>query len=263
MIQQTRSIQALLIDKEIDACAQLQQLLSQNWSDKIDVFGCASSTEEAEKMMAQIQPDVVFIDIELPNENAFQFFERISPFDFEIIFVTDHDAYALQALKLNAIDYILKPICIAELSAAIRKLDDRLTLREVARLYQSADYYKELQMHLQQKDSPDKIVLKSQSGIFIIRFRDIVYVEAKGSYSNFYYFVGKKLRLAVASQTIVSYEAILPEHIFYRIHKSYLVNTQYIKYLKKEGQNELILLNDITIPVSRRRWNDLVQFLQQ
>ncbi len=103
-------IKVLIVDDEKKACSNLRSILSEFVDVKINVAGIAHSGVEAGRLVSEVSPDAIFLDIEMPNENAFEFLARISPFNFEVIFVTAYDEYAVRAFRLNAIDYILKPI---------------------------------------------------------------------------------------------------------------------------------------------------------
>lgn len=258
----SRPLQALLLDDEIDACKNLQSFLNRYWKDKIEIYGYALNTSDAEKLLEQVQPDVVFIDIEMPEENAFQFLERIQPFSFEIIFVTAYDEYALRALKLNAVDYILKPISIEELETAIHKLEEKIMLKQFAAKVDYPDNYSDLSHQMLQKAKQDKILLKNKTGMAMINFSDILYLEAEGSYTTFYFKEGETIKSLVMSNSILDYEELLPDDTFYRIHKSYLVNCRQISKVLKQDHN-LVVMNNLTeLPLSRRRYLGLVEFLK-
>src|ERR1700689_5825299 len=118
-------LNVLIVDDEMEACDNLKNILMEYVDKEINIAGIANNTREAEAQINNFLPDAVFLDIEMPNENAFHFLSRISPFGFEVIFVTAYDEYAIKAFKLNAVDYILKPISIAELTAAVQKLKEK------------------------------------------------------------------------------------------------------------------------------------------
>ena len=259
--EKKRPILALLLDDELHACLNLQQLIKTYWKEKIEIFGIAQSTETAEAMMAQIRPDVVFIDIEMPGENAFQFLQRISPFSFEIIFVTAYDEYALRALKLNAVDYILKPISLEELDVAIKKLEEKISIKEFSKKLVVDDSYDELSNQLLQQESAKKIFLRSRGGMTVIYFADITYIEAEGSYSHFYYFEKGKKRSVVMSHPLTDYEDLLPANMFYRIHKSFLINCHQIVHISK-SDFMVSMKTGAKIPLSRRRHASLLDFLK-
>ncbi len=127
----SKQIQILIVDDEKKACANLRNILLEFVDPGLQIVGEANSTMEAEQLIAIHKPDAIFLDIEMPNENAFHFLERIAPFDFEVIFVTAYEEYAIRAFRLNAIDYILKPISIKDLSTAVQKLKDRIRHKRI------------------------------------------------------------------------------------------------------------------------------------
>lgn len=253
---------ALLIDDELIACNNLQNLIREHWPESIDIKGMAFDTKEAELLVRTLKPDVIFLDIELRHENAFAFLERIKPFSFEVIFVTAYHEYALKALKLSALDYILKPICIEELGAAIAKLEAK-SPQQSSNFFQQ-DHYAPIRDQLQRKAEPDRIVLKSKMETQVIPFDQIMYVAAKRAYSCFYFKDGQKDCSLLMSKPIAEYTILLPEKSFFRIHKSYLINCRYIHKLLVNGENHAVLLrNGTELPISRRRCLELHDFLKE
>lgn len=255
-------LQALLLDDEEDACANLKSVLERYWSHSIDISGIATSTTAAEQMIKQMPPDVVFIDIEMPGENAFQFLERISPFTFEIIFVTAYDEYALRALKLNAVDYILKPISLEELEQAIKKLEEKIALKQLASQILPQNNFAPLSEQILQKANPDRIVLKSKTELQVVHFKDIHFIEANGSYAHFHFDINGKPEVMIMSRPLVDYEEVLPPELFYRIHKSYLINCNHVKNVNKTEQYTVSMSNKVELPLSRRRYIGLIEHLK-
>lgn len=255
----SKRIHALIVDDEVDACRNIEALLKQYWANSIEILGMANNTEQAEKMMTQVLPDVLFIDIEMPGENAFQFLTRLGNVPFEIIFVTAYDEYALRALKLNALDYILKPISIEELGLAIRKLEDKLAHKR--------NDHKTLAQFLNQiskKVNNKSIVLRSKFELMIVDFDDISHIEAESSYARFYFKDSEEgFRSMLLSHPLAYYEELMPLDLFCRVHKSFLVNTRHIKKIIK-GDNAFVeLKNASIIPLSRRRYQILLDFLDE
>jgi two-component system LytT family response regulator len=259
----TTLFKALILDDEPEACRNMQSILASYWSQTIELCGYALNTTDAELLIQEHVPDVLFIDIEMPGENAFQFLQRIAPFPFEVIFVTAYDDYALKALKLNAVDYILKPISLEELEEAITKLRVKLEAKYREEKPQGSPNYTELEHQVLNDMHIDKIVLKSRNEIFIVQFADISYIKAEGSYAHFHFTDHKQNKNVMMSYPLVDYEDLLPRDIFFRTHKSYLVNCRYIDHIIK-GENCSISLKDGTLlPLSRRRAPGLMDFLEQ
>ncbi|MBL7713782.1 MAG: response regulator transcription factor [Chitinophagaceae bacterium] len=262
-MKQYLPVKALLLDDEPDACRNLKSILSNYWKDTIAVAGYALNTTEAEQLIVQHAPDVLFIDIEMPGENAFQFLQRIAPFTFEVIFVTAYDDYALKALKLNAVDYILKPISLEELEEAIGKLCAKLERKQREGRQGLGTNYSELGDQVLHDVHVEKIVLKSRNEVFVVQFKDISYVKAEGSYAHFYFTDHKQTKSVMMSYPLVDYEDLLPRDIFFRTHKSYLVNCRYIDHINRGEHCSISLKDGTVLPLSRRRAPGLMDFLEQ
>jgi len=254
-----KTITALIVDDEQDACRNLQAILANYVKIPVHIAGVAYNTTEAEVMIQKYNPDVIFLDIEMPYEDAFGFLERVKPCNFEIIFVTAYDAYAVKAFKLNAVDYILKPISIAELTEAVQRLEQRLAYR----LQNTATHYTQVLKQLDGRTKPNKIMFRDGSDIQPVSFSDIYYVEAQGSYSRIFYTKRGEPHSVVMSYSIAEYEQMLPEEYFFRIHKSYLINCLHLKKVVSEDTNSVLLDKAYSLPVSRRRYPELLAFIKK
>lgn len=253
-------INVIIIDDEQEACSNLQNILNEFIEEQINILAFANSTGEAEEKITRLQPDAIFLDIEMANENAFQFLERMQPFQFEIIFVTAYDEYAVRAFKLNAVDYILKPINIAELNEAVKKLSEKLRLKRLLQ-HQTPDYG-DLAQQMNQKKKQHQIILRDKNDLEVVPFKDVLYVKAMGSYAQIVFLKGNTEKSLVMSRSIADYEDMLPSDIFFRAHKSYLVNCQFVKKIIREEQLSVELTNTTVLPVSRRRLSDMILFLK-
>ena len=255
-------INALIVDDEKKACTNLKNMLTEYVPDGLNIAGMAHNTRDAEKQIGDVNPDVVFLDIEMPNENAFHFLDRIAPINFEVIFVTSYNEYAIKAFRLNAVDYILKPISISELVSAVEKLKDRIRFKKTLPQYTPAAYT-QISEEVNNRNAAHKIILKSTNSTEVVDFKHIFFIEAQSSYSKFVFTKGTAIREVVMSNPLSDYEELLPTDIFYRIHRSYLVNCGLIKKIWKNGSNRLQLQDNIILPVSRRRFPLLLDFLKQ
>ena len=249
----------LIVDDEKRACTNLKSILIEYIDYAVNIVGFAHNSKNAEKLIKHLSPDVIFLDIEMPGENAFSFLERISPFSFEVIFVTAYDEYAIRAFKLNAIDYILKPISIQELRNAMHKLEERLKYKHII----AQNSYKELANNFTTKQSPKKITIKDGSNIEILSFSQIIYIEAMGSYCRIHFNKAGLEKSCITSYPIAVYEDILPTDLFFRIHKSYLVNSNHFEHIHKDDNILFVMKNGTKLPISRRRYSDLKQFLNK
>lgn len=256
----SKQIQILIIDDEKKACANLRNILLEFVDPGLQIVGEANSTIEAEQLIALHQPDAVFLDIEMPNENAFHFLERITPFNFEVIFITAYEEYAIRAFRLNAIDYILKPISIKDLSAAVQKLKDRIRYKRIIDSKNTS--YTELAEQVQNKLKYQKIILKDLNAVESVDFNDIYFIEAQGSYSRFIFCKNGKNREMTMSNPLSEYEEMLPGEYFFRVHRSYLINCKQIRKVINEGHSIVVMKDGTEISVSRRRYAPLIDFLQ-
>lgn len=256
----SQALKLLIIDDEQDARENLQRLLLRQTKIAVDVAGMAHNTTEAEKQIRLLKPDALLLDIDMPGEDAFQFLERLEHLPFEVIFVTAYDEYAIRAFRLNAVDYILKPADPDEISHAIHKLQERIQYRHL--LEMQARPYENLSAQLSRKAPPDKIYLKELHTTEVVAFTDILHVEARGSYSKIVFMSGRAEKHMIMSHPIAMYEALFPKDLFYRTHKSYLLNCKYIGKIIG-GENPVVVLkNKLVLPVSRRRYPAMMSFLR-
>lgn len=255
-----QEIGVVIVDDETGACENLKNLLFEYCGSGITLLGIANSTREAESLLEKVAPDAVFLDIEMPRENAFQFLERISPVSFEVVFVTAYDEYAIRAFKLNAVDYILKPISIAELVNATRKLKERVEYKRLS-LGGTASYV-DMSRQMASKSKLQKLTLKDAGNIEVVDFRNILFLEAHGSYSRVMFLKNDSVREKIMSTSLSDYEDILPPDIFYRIHKSFLINCQHVKNVIRDEVGQVVISSEYTLPVSRRRFGALMEFLK-
>ncbi|XZF13491.1 LytR/AlgR family response regulator transcription factor [Chitinophagaceae bacterium MMS25-I14] len=256
------NLKALIVDDEHAACSNLQKALAGIKDIPVEVVGIAHNTKEAEACVLTLQPTVIFLDIEMPNENAFRFLERITPYSFEVIFVTAYDEYAVRAFRLNAIDYILKPLDTGELKKALEKLEERLAFKK----FRTASLLplKTLQEQVEQRKEQQQVIFRDNTHWEIVSFSNILYIEAMRSYAKAVFLKDGQERSLVVSHSVAEYEELLPGNIFLRVHKSFLVNYEHINGMWKEQEQGFISLkNKIQLPVSRRRYTDVIAFLKE
>ncbi len=254
------SINILIVDDEKKACNILKNILTKYVDLEIATIETAHNTKEAEEQINRNCPDVVFLDIEMPNENAFLFLERIAPFNFEVIFVTAFDEYAVKAFRLNAVDYILKPISITDLRNAVAKLQERLKHKVPAP--GSRVVYQELAYQVENKVKQQKIVLRDKNNTEVINFKDILFVEADGSYSRIQFLKDNFVKEITMSWLLTDYEELLPTDQFFRIHRSYLINCMHVARIVNEDGNYVVLNNNFKLLVSRRNYVPFLNFLK-
>ena len=249
-------LNALIVDDEEYSRKSLYFLLQEHCP-QINTAGQASSVANAREILEEHSFDLVFLDIAMPKENGFELLPDIQKTNSLVIFITAFDQYALKALKASAVDYLLKPIDITELKAAvekalIRKTENISSKENLLRL-------STLSENLQNKSKIDKITLQHTHGFHVIDTDNIIHIEADSNYSVFHLKNDTKL---VISKPLKEFEDMLNSD-FARIHKSAIVNLKYIKSYSNKHGLEVILLNDSILPVSRRRASDFQEKLKQ
>jgi two-component system, LytTR family, response regulator len=245
-------IRAILIDDEIDSIRILQRLL-QKYCPQVSVIGTADGVETGARVIREHRPDLVFLDIEMTRGNAFDLLNRLQPVNFHVIFVTAFDNHAIRAIRYSAVDYLLKPVNIGELCAAVEKLSGKLAEKHVLdRVSTLLDHLGGGRLDVQ------KLAIPTVSGYLFVNFGDIRRLEAKGAYTTFYLTNGEQV---IATGVIKEYEDLLPEVMFYRIHNSHIINLNKIKKYHR-GRGGYVTMEDGTLlEVASRRREDFVQKL--
>jgi len=215
-------IRAVILDDELKGSSLLQHKL-QEFSKILDVVSVFNEPTEALTCIVELQPDVLFLDVEMPIMNGFQFLESLGQFDFEVIFVTAYSIYTLDALRANALDYLLKPVDHDELEKAIRKLEKRIHGKRELRKMDAQSL----------RINTSRIALPTAEGIHLIKRADILRVEAMSNYSVFYLINQPKI---IVSKTLKEFELVLDNLNFFRINRGVIVNLDYVvKYRKGDG----------------------------
>lgn len=213
-----------MIDDEPVANESLE-LIIQEYLPDLEIIGKASSAHEARKIISENKPDLVFLDIEMPGEDGFDFLKSLPAIDFNLIFITAYNQYAIQAFKFSAVDYLLKPVKIPELINAVNRV------REITQQKQLPDY--RLLLENIQLSRHVKIALNTSESREYVNIGDIVHIEGDINYSKFY-LIDK--RVIMVSKTLKIFEDMLVGHGFYRTHKSSLVNLKHVKrILTRDG----------------------------
>lgn len=247
-------IHAIIVDDEPRNIRILKNLLEE-FCPEIIVAGEATGTEEAIKVIRENEPDLVFLDIEMPFGNAFDLLDKLMPVNFQVIFVTAFDNYALKAFRYYAIDYLLKPVDIDELKTAVKKAAERWKEKNMAH---KLDAF--LQTIKPGKSSAQKIGLPTNDGLVFTNIEDIVRCEASGSYTIIYLQDKQKF---IVSKSLKEYEDLLPEDSFCRIHHSHIVNLSFVKKYFK-GRGGYVEMNDqTTIEVATRKRDDFLSKFDQ
>jgi two-component system LytT family response regulator len=244
-------IKSIIVDDEKHGRENLAGILKQ-YCPEVELIGEANSVESAIALVQEFNPDLIFLDIEMPKANGFQLLEHFKDFRFEVIFVTAYGNYAIKAIRFSAADYILKPINYNELKFAVEKVTARIQQKhENLRM-------KQLMYNLGQPGNP-RIGLPTGDRIEFIEASKIIRCQGEGNYSKIYFEGSKPLLVA---KTLVEFEDLLQEHSFIRIHKTHLVNLKHVvAYLKTDG-GILQLSNGDEVAVSRRRKEEVQKMLK-
>ncbi|HVY75707.1 MAG TPA: LytTR family DNA-binding domain-containing protein [Puia sp.] len=236
-------LKAILVDDELNSLQNLQ-LKIQEFCPSLKVVAQTQRPEEAIVLIAQHKPDVVFLDIEMPRMNGFKMLEQISDIDFEIIFITAYNHYAINAIRISAFDYLVKPVAIKDLQQTV----DRLGQFTAKKLRERAET---LKMNLANpKSQDDQIAIPTTDGLEFIQIRHIIRIESSSNYSRLILENGHQL---LVTRQLKDFEELLGDYRFYRIHHSHLVNLNYItRYIRGDG-GQVCLKNGDLIDVSRRK----------
>jgi len=245
-------MKAIIIDDELSGREVLKKLVQLNCPE-VTVVNTLNSIKTGLHSIKEDKPDLVFLDIQMPNASGFDLLNQLDKIDFEIIFVTAHDSFAIRAFKYAAVDYLLKPIKVTELIEAVHRADERIKNN------QNQDNVK----FMLDKVSPakkvflnNKILLPTLGGYNIIEVSEITYCKSESNYTKFHFVDGKNL---VVSKTLKEFESILLENNFFRIHRSYIINLNCIaKYNKGKG-GEVVMKDGAILEVSREKKEEFLK----
>jgi two-component system LytT family response regulator len=245
-------IRTVLVDDEIDSIRVLQKLL-ETYCPSITIVGKADGVETATHVIQTAHPDLVFLDIEMTQGNAFDLLNGLQPFSFQVIFVTAFDNYAVRAFKYSAVDYLLKPVDIDDLRAAVERVSGK---------FQEKNVMEQMKILLDNvgtfQVSQQKMAVPTLHGLTFVAIRDIVRFEAKGSYTVIHLDGQEGI---MATRNIKEYEDLLPDSIFCRIHNSHIINLHKIQKYQK-GRGGYVTMDDGSyIEVAIRRREEFLQRL--
>ena len=244
---------SVIIDDERKSRETLQKIVEKYFSDHISIVYLAASVKEGVYAIKKFDPKLVFLDIEMPNENGFKLFDYFDYYSFEVVFTTAYKQYAIDAVKYSALDYLLKPINYIDLKDVLKRLEhkkNKLTVNtQIETLLSNLNTGSE---------EFNKIALPTLDGYELVRFNNIIYCQAKENYTNI---ITNRNEEIIVPKTLKSIENILPGSMFFRIHKSYLVNLNYIKSYSKINGYKVRLENGVQLDVATRRNEEFVKAL--
>ncbi|OXB03350.1 hypothetical protein B0A81_18640 [Flavobacterium plurextorum] len=245
---------AILVDDEVNNILLLKHLIGK-YCINIEVIGEALTITSAIGIINEMEPDILFLDIRLNGREVFEMLDEIKISKAQVIFVTSHDEYALKAIKYNAIDYILKPVIIEELILSINKAVTKIEREN----YFDFSSLKMDKIEKNISNNRDYIAVASMDKIELIKTSDILYVGSDSKYATFYLVNGKEY---VSNKNLIFYEDVLDSAVFFRIHKSYIINIRYtVRIIKRDG-SYCELLNGMFLPISKRKQELFNRFLK-
>ncbi len=241
-------IKVVVVDDERKAREYLINLINSQFNE-IEVVGQADGVEAGKKLITELKPELVFLDVQMQDGTGFDLLASIDRSNLQVIFVSAYDHFAITAIKFSAVDYLVKPVDVIELRRAIDKIKSQKSLGEVKQ---------KLDLLLNNINQIDKIALTTLNGVEFVRIENIIRCEADSNYTVFYLTGNKKV---MVSKSLKEYEDILSAKGFFRIHKSVIINLSFLKkYIKGDG-GTVILEDGSELQVSRRRKEEFLEVI--
>jgi len=235
---------AVIIDDEEDSRSNTRSML-EKYCPEVEIVGEAENGPDGKQKIQDLKPQVVFLDINMPGMNGFEMLEGIYNRDFCVIFLTAYSEHGITAVKAGAIDYLLKPLILSELQGAVKKV---------------IIHYESKSATGSKSDENKNLVLINHSkGFTLVDFKDIIWLEANDNYTNLYLSGQRKI---MASKTLKEFESILPAQDFFRVHRSALINFNYVKEFSNHEGGEVILSDGTRVQVSKARIQDFGEFIK-
>lgn len=247
----TEQIRAILVDDE-PRNLRLTEAMLKEYCPEIIVTGSAESAEDALRLIRQLTPQLVFMDVEMPYQSGFDVLRQLEPLAFEVIFITAYSQYALEAFEYHAVGYLTKPVDPEKLVHNVNVAMNRIREKQVSRnlfslLEQSAGAA---------SGHEEKIALATQQGMVFVQQDEICHCESSGNYTNFYLISGRQM---LVSRQLGEYEKLLPSRNFIRIHDKYIINLRYLREYMKGSGGSVLMENGSELPVATRRKEELMQ----
>lgn len=245
------NLKVILVDDELPSLQNLEQKIIEFCPD-LTIIGNTQKPETAIEMIESLKPDVVFLDIEMPRMNGFKMLEEIKEKNFEVVFTTAYNHYAIDAVRISAFDYLVKPISVNELQSTVGRLfknTHNKTPEKLDVLRQSLSSY---------RSQHDKISIATSEGVEFIEIKQILRIESSSNYSKIFFMDGKNI---LVTKLLKDFEEILQPYRFYRIHNSHLINLNYIKkYIRGDG-GQVVMENNEVVDVSRRKKEEFLKLI--
>ncbi|UUC44099.1 LytR/AlgR family response regulator transcription factor [Flavobacterium cerinum] len=246
-------LRAVIID-DIETIRKKNSAIIKSNCPNITIIGQADSVASGINLIRQLTPDIVFLDVEMPDGTGFDLLQELQPITFKVIFITGYEDFAIRAFRFSAIDYLLKPLDPADLVEAVTKAEESLS-KEIFDLKLN-----NLFSNLGSPKNSQKLVLKTADRIYSVSIQDIVHCESDKNYTTFTFINAPKL---IVSTNLKEYETMLTPHNFFRTHQSHLINMAYFDhFIKSDGGNTIVLKNKTSIPLSVRKKEEFLILLE-
>ena len=249
-------MRVFLIDDEPDSIEVMTSLLRQFFPNEVAIVGSASSAEKAYELVHELKPDLIFLDIQMPEENGFVFLKKFDTINFEVIFVTSYDQYALRAIKFSALDYLLKPVMLKDLEKAIAKAT-RVVEQKTFRQAQVLNLITNLELN----QNAQKIAVHHGDEVRFLRLSDVVHFEAQGRYTGIHLVTGEQFM--IASHLKALEESLEETDLFVRVSKSNLIHVDHIVAYSKNEPYYIELVNGEVFEVARRKRQEVLEKLRE
>lgn len=242
-------LKSIIVDDELKSRESLKKILL-TFCQGVDVLATCQNVAEAQKAIIDLKPDLVFLDVQMQGETGFDLLVLFPKIDFEVIFTTAHSEYAIKAIKFSAIDYLLKPIDVAELQASLEKVQTKQNTNILERM-------KQLLLNVKtQAPEHYKLALPTAEGLTFVKVDEVLYLKASGNYTEIFMNDGQK---HLVSKHLKLYDDMLTDQNFFRIHHSSLINLKFIKnYVRGDG-GYVVMADNASLDVSRRKKDDFLE----
>ena len=234
----------IIIDDEENSRSNTKSMLA-NYCPEIEVIGEAASGMEGKKLIQELKPQVVFCDINMPGMTGLEMIDGLAHRDFCLIFLTAYSEHGITALKAGSIDYLLKPLILSELQGAVKKV---------------INFYDQKGAATPTSNDKNLVLINHSKGFTLIDYKDIIWLEASDNYTNL--FLSNDKKRIVASKTLKEFEIILPNTVFFRVHRSSLINIDYVKEYSNADGGTIIMTDGTNIQLSKARSQEFSEFIK-
>ncbi len=247
-------LRTVIVDDEPNARQVIRNIL-ELYCHQVEIVGEADNVKSGVELIKQLEPDLVFLDINMPDGTGFDLLAKVKSIQFRFIIVTAHEQYAIQAIRKSAMDYLMKPINANELIEAVEKA--ALTEYHADNEMVKVENY----LHNMQKDREEhRIVLNTLNAIYVVKVREIVRCMADKNYTEVFLLNGKRL---ILSKTLKDFEEMLTDYGFFRTHQSHIINIRFIESYEKGLGGTVVMTDNSKVPVSSRRKDTFMKLMEQ